>query len=82
MTSGVIMNGNNYTYLTKKEVEILDLLLLGKTNDEIAQSLGIRINTLKRHMTNIYNKTIGPGLRSHASRVKLALWYQETKNKL
>lgn len=42
--------------LTKRECEICNLLRLGNTNDEIADSLHISINTIKRHRESIYRK--------------------------
>lgn len=42
--------------LTKRECEISNLLRLGYTNDEIASSLHISTNTIKRHRESIYRK--------------------------
>ena len=42
--------------LTGRESEIINLLLNGRSNREIADNLGITMNTIKRHITNIYNK--------------------------
>lgn len=42
--------------LTRRECEILDLLLEGKENDEIATELFIAENTLRRHIYNMYTK--------------------------
>jgi DNA-binding CsgD family transcriptional regulator len=43
--------------LTDREKEVLCLLALGKSNSEIAQELYISINTVTRHLTNIFLKT-------------------------
>ena len=43
--------------LTDREKEVLRLLALGKSNAEIAQELYISINTVTRHLTNIFLKT-------------------------
>lgn len=43
--------------LTDREKEVLQLLALGKSNSEIAQELYISINTVTRHLTNIFLKT-------------------------
>lgn len=43
--------------LTDREKEVLCLLALGKSNSEIAQDLHISINTVTRHLTNIFLKT-------------------------
>jgi DNA-binding CsgD family transcriptional regulator len=43
--------------LTGREVEVLRLIALGKSNAEIAQELFISPNTVAHHVTNILNKT-------------------------
>ncbi|MBN1221368.1 MAG: AAA family ATPase [Anaerolineae bacterium] len=42
--------------LTDREVEILQLVAAGASNKEISQKLFITVNTVKRHITNIYGK--------------------------
>lgn len=42
--------------LTAKEQEILDLILSGKSNKEIASSLFIEVSTVKTHINKIYGK--------------------------
>lgn len=42
--------------LTKREAEVLDLMLQGFSNPEIEQQLYIALSTVKRHVTNIYSK--------------------------
>ncbi len=43
--------------LTPREVEVLRLIAAGKSNSEIAEQLFISVNTVARHLTNIYTKT-------------------------
>jgi DNA-binding CsgD family transcriptional regulator len=43
--------------LSKREKEVLKLILKGKHNQEIANKLYISINTVKKHLSHIYNKT-------------------------
>jgi DNA-binding NarL/FixJ family response regulator len=43
--------------LTQREVEVLRLIALGKSNLAIAQELFISSNTVAHHVTNILNKT-------------------------
>lgn len=43
--------------LTRREKEVLRLVSLGKNNSEIARELFISLNTVTRHMTNIFSKT-------------------------
>jgi DNA-binding CsgD family transcriptional regulator len=42
---------------TKKEQQIISLIWRGLTNDEMAQTLNISVNTVKMHVQNIYKKT-------------------------
>jgi DNA-binding NarL/FixJ family response regulator len=42
--------------LTSKEAEILQLVLKGHTNITIASELFISVNTVKRHLQNLYRK--------------------------
>jgi DNA-binding CsgD family transcriptional regulator len=48
----------NYTgvVLTPKETEVLNWIMLGKTDGEIAVILGITKNTVDTHIRNIYKK--------------------------
>ena len=43
-------------HLTVREEEVLRLAYEGKNNPEIAEQLFISINTVKKHMKNIYEK--------------------------
>ncbi|RCW61190.1 response regulator transcription factor [Halanaerobium sp. ST460_2HS_T2] len=47
---------NRYN-LTNREREVLKLLIEGKNNQEIAENLFISVNTIKKHLSNIFNKT-------------------------
>lgn len=42
--------------LTRKEWEVYDFVQQGYTNQQIAGELYISLNTVKRHLQNIYNK--------------------------
>ncbi|NMC14674.1 MAG: helix-turn-helix transcriptional regulator [Chloroflexi bacterium] len=42
--------------LTERELEILEILSQGKSNKELADSLGISENTVEQHLKNIYEK--------------------------
>jgi ATP/maltotriose-dependent transcriptional regulator MalT len=42
--------------LSRREVEVLDLVLKGASNQEIAEHLSISYHTVKNHMTNILQK--------------------------
>jgi DNA-binding CsgD family transcriptional regulator len=43
--------------LSEREVEVLRLIAAGKTNQEIADQLFISLNTVLRHVSNIFSKT-------------------------
>ena len=51
LVSGPIEN------LSQREVEVLNLLIEGKTSREIAESLNISINTVNSHRGNLLKKT-------------------------
>lgn len=42
--------------LTRRELEMLGFLAQGKSNKEIARDLGLSSNTIKTHLTNLYEK--------------------------
>ncbi|MEA2619754.1 MAG: hypothetical protein QOC97_527, partial [Chloroflexota bacterium] len=42
--------------LTTREIEVLRLLAAGMSNAEIAASLGLSVNTIERHVSNVYRK--------------------------
>ena len=54
--------------LTQREREVLRHLAMGKNNPEIARELFISINTVTRHITNIFTKT------STSNRVQAAVY--------
>ena len=54
--------------LTHRELEVVRGIVNGETNGEIAARLAITDNTVKRHITNVFNKV------GCSSRVELALF--------
>lgn len=60
--------------LSKRETEILELLTQGLANKEIADRLGLSIETVRVHLRRIYDK-----LHVH-SRTEAALKYRESGN--
>lgn len=54
--------------LTARETEVLELVARGRSNSEIAQDLCISINTVKRHLNNVFMK-LGVNTRVQAIRV-------------
>jgi len=53
--------------LTRREKEILQLLAIGLSNQEMAEKLVIAEGTLKRHVANLYQK-LGVHNRAQAIR--------------
>lgn len=43
-------------HLSSRERDVLDLLVAGRTNGEIAAALGLRQNTVKNHVAHIFDK--------------------------
>jgi len=54
--------------LTPREVEIVDAIAAGDSNREIAERLNISLQTVKHHLTSIFDKT------GTSSRLELALF--------
>ena len=50
------LNQNPLELLTNKESELLEAMAGGATNAELAETLGVSINTIKFHLRNIYDK--------------------------
>jgi DNA-binding NarL/FixJ family response regulator len=63
--------------LTDREAEVLRLLIAGKTNKEIAITLGLQEITVKIHLRNSYKK-IGAGNRADAVRIAYESGWQTT----
>lgn len=56
--------------LTRRESEVLEQIAVGKTNQEVADTLFISIKTVETHKTNILEKL---GLRNSAELVRYAI---------
>lgn len=54
--------------ITEREMEVLKTLVAGRTNPEIAERLLISTETVKHHITNLFNKT------GASNRVELVLF--------
>lgn len=52
------INGHTFdgSVLTTREREIIDLILSGRTNNQIAEILCLSVNTVKNHLRNMYEK--------------------------
>ena len=53
-------------HLTPRELDVLVLLMAGKTNQEMAATLNIKVGTVKRHLNLIYAK-LGVSNRTEAA---------------
>ena len=42
--------------LTRREAQVLHEIAQGKTNDEIAESLGISVSTVKTRLENVFRR--------------------------
>lgn len=47
---------SSYSF-SKKEETVVDMVVSGKSNQQIAEEMGISINTVRVHLQNIYKKT-------------------------
>ncbi len=54
-----------YTQLTPRQLEVLDLMALGKPNRDIANDLGLNVGTVKMHSSRIF-KTLNVQNRTEA----------------
>ena len=68
MRAGKESAGANRFRLTARELQIIALITQGYTNRDLAQALRITEETVKRHLTNIYNKV------GMSNRLELALF--------
>jgi DNA-binding NarL/FixJ family response regulator len=58
--------------LTKRETEVVDGIMLGLSNKEVAEALGMRLPTLKGHLLRIGNKIGIDSKRRYALRTRIA----------
>ena len=56
MTVWMQMDSTKDTELTEREVEVLRLVVAGKTNQEIGFALGISPRTVEKHVDSLYTK--------------------------
>ena len=63
----VSFGGTKLSDLTDREMDVLRDLVCGYSNQQIADDLGVSINTVRTHITNLLNKT------GFSSRLELAL---------
>ena len=74
---------NDVPQISEREREILRLVAMGATNQQIAQQLHISINTVKVHLRNIFDK-IGVASRTEATvcAIRLGLVQLESQPKV
>jgi DNA-binding NarL/FixJ family response regulator len=63
ITSAIAVGGAG---LSSRELEVLRLLAAGRSNQQIADELVISLNTVRRHVSNIFDKT-GAANRAQAT---------------
>ena len=62
--------------LSRRELEVLDLVATGCTNDEIAARLYVSVRTVERHLSNIYTKL---GVSGKAARAAVAARFSQLR---
>ena len=62
--------------LTKREWEVLTMIFQGHTNNEIADRLGIRTQTVKNHTSNLLRKMQAKN-RTHAAMIAISRGWGE-----
>jgi len=67
---GAVVTGKTPGGLTEREAQILGLVAAGHSNKEIAAELSVTVNTVERHLVNIYGKI---GARGRADATAYAL---------
>ena len=71
--SSMERSGNTRLRLTKRELEIIEAVVEGGTNQQIVTQLRLSVQTVKHHLTNIFNKT------GSSNRLELVLYAIEKK---
>lgn len=69
-TSGAVLDASPSADLTKRQVQVLDQVIAGKTNKEIAREIGVEEVTVKLHVRHIFQKL---GARNRADAVRIAM---------
>jgi DNA-binding CsgD family transcriptional regulator len=64
-------SGETEDHLSQRELEVLRLLAAGKSNQQIADALVISLNTARKHVANILDKT------GTANRTEAGAWARE-----
>ena len=63
-------------WLTRREQEVLELLVLGYTNAEVAAALGVALRTVEAHRMHVMQRL---GLRSRADLVRFVAEQQRSR---
>ena len=50
------MKAESITSLSRREKEVVEMLLLGRSNKQIALALGVSQRTVEFHLNNVYAK--------------------------
>ena len=67
---GSVLNGETTPLLTRRELEILNIMATGATNQEIADQLTISLQTVKSHVSSVLEKLQAKS-RHHATELGL-----------
>jgi len=85
VAASILMEKAEYPFmklLTERELEILNLLSQGFTNQGIAKTLCIDIKTVAHHLNNVYSKLKEDDFDQKHPRVSVARLYLETTGEL
>ena len=66
------VDGGGAKTLTRREVEIMRQVELGKSNDEVSVALGISSLTVRKHLENIFHKLQVPSRTAAVTRLRQA----------
>jgi len=70
--SGVPAPSTSAAELSSRELEVLELVAAGLTNEAIAERLSLSVRTVERHLSNVYAKL---RLSGKAARAAAAVWF-------
>lgn len=67
---GEFCGSTSQVTLTTRELDVLNLICLGRSNEQIARELSISVNTVKVHLRGVYKKL---GVRNRVSAATKAI---------
>ena len=74
-SAGPSAGGRNPFRLTRRELDVVSAVALGETNKEVARHFSIAEETVKRHLSSIFDKLELPSSPSESRRVLAVLMF-------